>query len=115
MLLRRTGAQYYVEVMDGPLVNRHRPSVDVLFRSVAKCAGANALGVIMTGMGDDGAAGLLEMRQAGARTVAQDEESCVVYGMPKEAVKRGGVEKTVALSAIGREIMLQLATHTASR
>jgi two-component system chemotaxis response regulator CheB len=108
MLLRRTGAQYYVEVMDGPLVNRHRPSVDVLFRSVAKCAGANALGVIMTGMGDDGAAGLLEMRKAGARTVAQDEASCVVYGMPKEAVKRGGVEKTVPLTAIGREIMQQL-------
>ena len=108
MLLRRTGAQYYVEVMDGPLVNRHRPSVDVLFRSVAKCAGANALGVIMTGMGDDGAAGLLEMRKAGARTVGQDEASCVVYGMPKEAVKRGGVEKTVPLTAIGREIMQQL-------
>jgi two-component system chemotaxis response regulator CheB len=108
MLLRRTGAQYYVEVMDGPLVNRHRPSVDVLFRSVAKCAGANALGVIMTGMGDDGAAGLAEMRKAGARTLAQDEASCVVYGMPKEAVKRGGVEKTVPLNAIGREIMQQL-------
>jgi len=108
MLLRRTGAQYFVEVMDGPLVNRHRPSVDVLFRSVAKCAGANALGVIMTGMGDDGAAGLAEMRKAGARTVAQDEASCVVYGMPKEAVKRGGVEKTVPLNAIGREIMQQL-------
>ena len=95
MLLRRNGAQYFVEVVDGPLVNRHRPSVDVLFRSVAKCAGANALGVIMTGMGDDGAAGLLEMRNSGARTVAQDEESCVVYGMPKEAVKRGAVQKTV--------------------
>lgn len=108
MLLRRNGAYYFVEVMDGPLVNRHRPSVDVLFRSVAKCAGANALGVIMTGMGDDGAAGLLEMRTAGARTVAQDEESCVVYGMPKEAVKRGGVEKTVPLTSIGREIMAQL-------
>jgi two-component system chemotaxis response regulator CheB len=108
MLLRRNGAQYFVEIMDGPLVNRHRPSVDVLFRSVAKCAGANALGVIMTGMGDDGAAGLLEMRKAGAPTVAQDEESCVVFGMPKEAIKRGGVAKTVALSAIGREIMLQL-------
>ena len=94
--------------MDGPLVNRHRPSVDVLFRSVAKAAGANALGVIMTGMGDDGAAGLLEMRIAGARTVAQDEDSCVVYGMPKEAVKRGGVERTVTLGLIGREIMAQL-------
>jgi two-component system chemotaxis response regulator CheB len=108
MLLRRTGAQYYVEVMDGPLVNRHRPSVDVLFRSVAKCAGANALGVIMTGMGDDGAAGLMEMRTAGAHTLAQDEESCVVFGMPKEAIKRGGVEKTVTLTAIAREIMGQL-------
>jgi two-component system chemotaxis response regulator CheB len=108
MLLRRTGAQYYVEVMDGPLVNRHRPSVDVLFRSVARCAGANALGVIMTGMGDDGAAGLAEMRNAGARTVAQDEASCVVYGMPKEAVKHGGVEKSVTLTLIGREIMQQL-------
>jgi two-component system chemotaxis response regulator CheB len=108
MLLRRNGAYYFVEVMDGPLVNRHRPSVDVLFRSVAKCAGANALGVIMTGMGDDGAAGLAEMRSAGARTVAQDEDSCVVYGMPKEAVKRGGVEKSVPLQAIGREIMAQL-------
>ena len=111
MLLRRTGAQYYVEVMDGPLVNRHRPSVDVLFRSVAKCAGSNALGVIMTGMGDDGAAGLLEMRNAGAKTVGQDEESCVVYGMPKEAVKRGAVEKTVPLTSIGREIMQQMAGH----
>ena len=108
MLLRRTGAQYYVEVMDGPLVNRHRPSVDVLFRSVAKCAGANALGVIMTGMGDDGAAGLMEMRTAGAHTLAQDEESCVVFGMPKEAIKRGGVERVVPLTAIAREIQSQL-------
>jgi two-component system chemotaxis response regulator CheB len=89
LLLRRNGAQYFVEVMAGPLVNRHRPSVDVLFRSVAKAAGANALGVIMTGMGDDGAAGLAEMRAAGARTLAQDEDSCVVFGMPKEAIKRG--------------------------
>ncbi|MBA5685624.1 protein-glutamate methylesterase/protein-glutamine glutaminase [Rugamonas apoptosis] len=109
MLLRRTGAQYYVEVVDGPLVNRHRPSVDVLFRSVARCAGANALGVIMTGMGDDGAAGLLEMLKAGARTVAQDEASCVVYGMPKEAVKRGGVEKSMPLNLIYRDILAQLA------
>jgi two-component system chemotaxis response regulator CheB len=112
MLLRRNGAQYFVEIMDGPLVNRHRPSVDVLFRSVAKCAGANALGVIMTGMGDDGAAGLLEMRRAGARTVAQDEESCVVYGMPKEAVKRGAAERIVPLDAIGREIMQQLSASS---
>jgi len=105
LLVNRSGAQYHVEVVDGPLVNRHRPSVDVLFRSVAKAAGGNALGVIMTGMGDDGAAGLLEMRNAGARTLAQDEESCVVYGMPKEAVKCGAVEKVVPLSAIAREIM----------
>lgn len=108
MLLKRSGAQYHVEVVDGPLVNRHRPSVDVLFRSVAKSAGANALGVIMTGMGDDGAAGLLEMRNQGARTLAQDEESCVVFGMPKEAIKRGGAERVVPLSAIGSEIQRQL-------
>jgi two-component system, chemotaxis family, protein-glutamate methylesterase/glutaminase len=105
MLLKRSGAQYYVEVVDGPLVNRHRPSIDVLFRSVAKCAGANALGIIMTGMGGDGAAGLLEMRNAGAHTLAQDEETCVIYGMPKEAVKLGAVEKTVPLNSIGREIL----------
>jgi len=108
LLIKRSGAYYFVEVIDGPLVCRHRPSVDVLFRSVAKFAGANALGVIMTGMGDDGAAGLLEMRKAGAHTLAQDEESCVVYGMPKEAVKRGGVQKSVPLKAIAGEILLQL-------
>jgi len=111
MLLRRDGAQYCVDVIDGPLVNRHRPSVDVLFRSVAKHAGANALGIIMTGMGDDGAAGLLEMRKSGARTVAQDEDSCVVYGMPKEAVKRGGVEKSVPLKTLDREILQQLSVR----
>ena len=108
MLLRRNGAQYFVEVVDGPLVNRHRPSVDVLFRSVAKSAGANALGVIMTGMGDDGAAGLLEMRKVGAQTLGQDERSCVVYGMPKEAVKRGAVMRAVPLEFIAREIQAQL-------
>lgn len=108
MLLRRNGAQYFVEVVDGPLVNRHRPSVDVLFRSVAKSAGANALGVIMTGMGDDGAAGLLEMRKVGAQTLGQDERSCVVYGMPKEAVKRGAVMRAVSLEAIAREIQAQM-------
>jgi len=108
LLLKRSGAQYFVEVVDGPLVNRHRPSVDVLFRSVAKSAGANALGVIMTGMGDDGAAGLLEMRNVGARTLAQDEESCVVFGMPKEAIKRGGVERTLPLGAVAGEIQKQL-------
>jgi len=107
MVLKRSGAQYHVEVLDGPLVNRHRPSVDVLFRSVARCAGANALGIIMTGMGDDGATGLLEMKTAGARTVAQDEESCVVFGMPREAIKRGGVDKVVPLPSIWREIAAQ--------
>ncbi|WP_198117103.1 protein-glutamate methylesterase/protein-glutamine glutaminase [Massilia rhizosphaerae] len=111
MLLRRDGAQYCVDVIDGPLVNRHRPSVDVLFRSVARHAGANALGIIMTGMGDDGAAGLLEMRKAGSRTVAQDEDSCVVYGMPREAIKRGGVEKSVPLKALDREIVQQLSVR----
>lgn len=103
-LLRRSGAQYHVEVVDGPLVNRHRPSVDVLFRSAAKCAGSNALGIIMTGMGDDGAAGMLEMRNAGATTLAQDEQTCVVFGMPKEAIKRGAVQRTLPLGAFAREI-----------
>jgi len=103
--LRRSGAQYFVEVMDGPLVNRHRPSVDVLFRSVAKIAGKNALGIIMTGMGDDGARGLLEMRNAEAHTIAQDASSCVVFGMPKEAIKRGAAEKIVSLSMIPHEII----------
>ena len=107
LLLKRSGAQYVVDVVDGPVVNRHRPSVDVLFRSVAKSAGVNALGIIMTGMGDDGAAGLAEMRAAGARTLAQDEETCVVFGMPKEAIKRGGVERTVPLQNIAAEIMKQ--------
>jgi len=111
MLLRRNGAQYFVEVVDGPLVNRHRPSVDVLFRSVAKCAGGNALGIIMTGMGDDGAAGMLEMHNAGASTIAQDEATCVVYGMPKEAVKRGGVERIVPLDTIAKEIVQQFYTN----
>ncbi len=106
MLLKRSGAQYCVEVVDGPLVNRHRPSVDVLFRSAAKFAGANALGIIMTGMGDDGANGLLEMRNAGAATVGQDEATCVVYGMPKEAVKRGAVAKVLPLQGIPEAISL---------
>jgi two-component system chemotaxis response regulator CheB len=100
MLLKRSGAQYYVEVIDGPLVNRHRPSVDVLFRSTAKFAGKNALGIIMTGMGDDGARGLLEMREAGAETIGQDEKTCVVYGMPKEAAKMGAVNKVLPLQEI---------------
>jgi len=100
MLLKRSGAYYYVEVVDGPLVNRHRPSVDVLFRSVAKFAGKNATGIIMTGMGDDGARGLKEMFDAGAATVAQDEASCVVFGMPKEAIKLGGAKKIMPLNEI---------------
>jgi two-component system chemotaxis response regulator CheB len=100
MSVRRDGAQYRVKVSDGPPVNRHKPSVDVLFRSVAECAGRNAMGVIMTGMGDDGARGLKQMRDAGAQTVAQDEATCVVYGMPGEAVKLGAAESEVALQAI---------------
>lgn len=100
MLLRRSGAVYYVQVKPGPLVSRHRPSVDVLFKSVARYAGKNAVGVIMTGMGADGADGLKEMRDAGAETVAQDEPSCVVFGMPKEAIERGGAGHVVALDAI---------------
>lgn len=98
--IKLSGAQYHVEIMDGPPVNRHKPSVDVLFRSVAKYAGKNALGIIMTGMGDDGARGLKEMFDAGARTVAQDEQSCVVFGMPKEAIKLGVAEKIVPIASI---------------
>jgi two-component system chemotaxis response regulator CheB len=105
MLLKRSGAQYHVEIVDGPPVTRHRPSVDVLFRSVAKSAGKNALGIIMTGMGDDGAKGLKEMHDMGARTVGQDEDSCVVYGMPKEALKLGAVDKELALGRIAHEIV----------
>jgi two-component system chemotaxis response regulator CheB len=105
MLLERSGAQYHVEVVDGPVVNRHRPSVDVLFRSVAQVAGRNALGIIMTGMGDDGARGLKEMRDAGALTVAEDESTCVVYGMPKAAVALGGVSKVLPLDSIPGEII----------
>jgi two-component system chemotaxis response regulator CheB len=100
MTVRRDGAQYRVQVSDGPPVNRHKPSVDVLFRSVAEFAGRNAMGVIMTGMGDDGARGLKQMRDAGARTVAQNEATCVVYGMPAEAVKLGAVETELPLQAI---------------
>jgi two-component system chemotaxis response regulator CheB len=105
MLLERQGARYVVSVRDGPLVSRHRPSVDVLFRSAARSAGSNAMGVIMTGMGDDGARGMLEMHQAGAFTVAQDEATSVVYGMPKEAVAKGGVDRIVPLEQIAREIL----------
>lgn len=99
-LLRRDGSSYYVDVRDGPLVSRHRPSVDVLFRSAARFAGANAVGVIMTGMGDDGAQGLLEMRQAGAMTFAQDESTCVVFGMPKSAIDIGAAVRVLPLNLL---------------
>ena len=105
MLLQRNGSQYSAAIKDGPPVSRHRPSVDVLFRSAAQNAGANAMGIIMTGMGDDGARGLLEMRNAGARTMAQDEESCVVFGMPKEAIERGAAERVIQLRHIPAAIM----------
>ncbi len=104
-LLKRSGARYLVEVKDGPLVSRHRPSVDVLFRSAARYAGKNAVGVIMTGMGDDGARGMLEMKQAGATNIAQDEQSCVVFGMPKEAIKHGGVDLIKPLDKIAAEVI----------
>jgi two-component system, chemotaxis family, protein-glutamate methylesterase/glutaminase len=104
-LLKRSGARYYVEIKDGPLVSRHRPSVDVLFRSAARYAGKNAVGVIMTGMGDDGAHGMKEMHDAGAVTIAQDEATCVVYGMPHEAVKLGGVNKIMPLQNIAHEVL----------
>ncbi|MDI7234849.1 protein-glutamate methylesterase/protein-glutamine glutaminase [Leptospira santarosai] len=101
-----SGAQFHVRVLDGPLINRHRPSVDVLFNSVAKIAGKNAKGIIMTGMGNDGANGLLKMRQTGAFTIAQDETSCVVFGMPKEAILKGAVETILPLSEIVREVQI---------
>ena len=104
LLVERAGRHYRLAIRDGPPVARHRPSVDVLFRSTAQAAGTNALGIIMTGMGDDGANGLLEMRQAGANTSAQDEASCIVFGMPKEAIARGGVERVLNLNALAHEI-----------
>ncbi|NBB65818.1 chemotaxis-specific protein-glutamate methyltransferase CheB [Pseudomonas sp. ODNR1LW] len=105
MLLERQGARYQVAIKDGPPVSRHRPSVDVLFRSAARAAGRNAMGVIMTGMGDDGARGLLELKEAGATTLAQDEATSIVFGMPKEAIARGAAQKVTALEHIAREIM----------
>jgi two-component system chemotaxis response regulator CheB len=105
LLLRRSGARYFVEVKDGPRVNRHRPSVDVTFRSVARVAGPNAIGVLLTGMGSDGAQGLLAMREAGAHTVAQDEASCVVYGMPKVAVDLGAAERVLPLGEIAADVV----------
>lgn len=105
MLLRRSGANYYVEIKSGPLVNRHRPSVDVLFRSIARFAGRNAVGAILTGMGDDGAKGMREMKEAGAFTIAQDESSCVVFGMPKEAIALGCVDQVVPLDRVAERII----------
>lgn len=104
-LLKRNGARYFVEVRDGPLVSRHRPSVDVLFRSGAKYAGRNAVAALLTGMGDDGAEGMLELRDSGAWTCAQDEASSVVYGMPKEAFVRGGTDKQFSLIKIADELL----------
>jgi two-component system chemotaxis response regulator CheB len=105
LLLKRSGARYFVDIKDGPLVCRHRPSVDVLFRSAARYAGKNAVGVILTGMGDDGARGMSEMKQAGAATIAQDEATSVVFGMPKEAIKLGAVDKVLPLDAIASAII----------
>lgn len=104
LLILRSGAQYLAEVKEGPPVSRHCPSVDVLFRSVAVSAGHNALGVIMTGMGDDGARGLRELHDTGARTIAQDEASCVVFGMPKEAIALGGVDEVMSLTQIAQTL-----------
>jgi two-component system chemotaxis response regulator CheB len=105
LLLKRSGARYYVEINDGPLVSRHRPSVDVLFRSAARYGGRNTIGVIMTGMGDDGARGMLEMKEAGSTNLAQDEESCVVFGMPCEAIKLGGVHTVLPLARLAAEVV----------
>ena len=112
--LVRSGAQYVAEVVDGPLINHHRPAVDVLFRSVAACAGANALGVVMTGMGDDGARGLREMHAAGARTAAQDEATSVVFGMPREAIRLGAADDVLALPDIAPWIVRHAQRDTAS-
>jgi two-component system chemotaxis response regulator CheB len=109
-MIERSGARYYVSVKEGPLVSRHRPSVDVLFRSAARSVGSNAVGVIMTGMGDDGARGLEEMKNAGAFTLAQDEATCIVFGMPKEAIARNCVDRIVPLHHLAREIQ-----HAAAR
>jgi len=108
MVMRRSGARYFVSIKAGPLVWHQRPAVDVLFNSVAAYGGTNAIGVILTGMGKDGAEGLLKMRKAGARTIAQDEKSCVVFGMPKEAIQIDAAEKVLPLDRIGQEIMEML-------
>ncbi|WP_375753736.1 chemotaxis response regulator protein-glutamate methylesterase [Vibrio sp. HN007] len=108
MLIKRHSKEYYLDIKDGPLVSRHKPSVDVLFRSAAQNAGPNAIGLILTGMGDDGALGMLEMRQAGAMTFAESESSCVVFGMPKEAIAKGGVEKVYSLTSLPYQIQKYL-------
>ncbi len=105
MLIKRSGARYYVETKNGPLVSRHRPSVDVLFRSASRYAGKNCIGVIMTGMGDDGAQGMLEMKTNGAYNIAQDEESCIVFGMPDKAIKAGAVDIVLPLDNIAKEVI----------
>ncbi len=115
LLLRRSGARYYVNVKTGPLVNRHRPSVDVMFRSVAQTAGKNAVGVILTGMGADGAKGMLEMKNAGAVNIAQDEQSCIVFGMPKVAIEQGGVDEILPLNQIARRVLELVVRHSADQ
>jgi two-component system chemotaxis response regulator CheB len=105
MQMRKTGGQYYVDVIDGPPVNRHKPSVDVLFRSAAECAGRDALAIMLTGMGDDGARGMKQMHDRGARTIAQNEETCVVFGMPKEAIAAGAVDEVLPLPQIARAVL----------
>ncbi|KMQ77416.1 chemotaxis protein, partial [Edwardsiella ictaluri] len=113
--LARSGANYIVRLHQGPPVNRHRPSVEVLFDSVARCAGRNAVGVILTGMGNDGAAGMLRLHQAGAYTIAQNEASCVVFGMPREAIQMGGVDEVVDLSQISQRMLAQVSAKQALR
>ena len=105
MLLKRSGARYFVQIKDGPMVHHQRPAVDVLFKSTAQTAGGNAVGVILTGMGADGAEGMKMMKEAGAKTIAQDEASCVVFGMPKEAIKTGAVDRVAGLKNIPQVIL----------
>jgi len=112
MLLRRSGARYHVQIKDGPMIHHQRPAVDVLFSSVAKYAGANALGIILTGMGADGAAGIKAMKEAGAYTIAQNEASCVVYGMPKEAVKIGAIHRSLDIDAIAQAALKRITAHS---
>ena len=114
LLIERDGARYRGRLSDGPPVNRHRPSVEVLFRSTAQAAGPHAAGVIMTGMGDDGAGGLLEMREAGALTIAQNEATCIVFGMPREAIARGAVDEVVSLDRLPAAILARAARVTGS-